>query len=664
MRARDILGPQGPLARAIAGYELREGQLRMADVVEDALAGDHIALVEAGTGTGKTLAYLIPALLSDKKIIVSTGTKTLQDQIMEHDLPLIEAHSGLGVHAACMKGLANYLCLRRYSEFLTSAQTDQGPLSRDVPALVRWRDTTRAGDRSELAGVAGDAAIWAHVTSGSDTRIGARCRHYEECFVTRMKRAAEEAQLVVVNHHLFFADLAVRGSHAGAAVLPEYDAVVFDEAHQLEDVATEFFGVRVSSARLETLVRDAQRALLTSASTSASIGTRLLRTVLETGAEFFSALPRGGSAESARVPLPGEAFAGRLQDRMHALDTALEAVWAHCRGRAAESEALAQTARRAQQMRDNIATIAEGGNRTHVTWTETRGRSVSIGASPVDVSRILREEVFFRAKACVMTSATLSLAAGSTSGPFDFAKQRLGIDFEAIEEIVASPFDYAEQAALYLPPAMPDPRDARYLDRAADEIVSLVELTRGGAFVLCTSYRAVNELVARVRPRTSHLHVLVQGDAPNSILLDRFRALEHAVLFATASFWEGVDVPGHALRLVVIDKLPFDVPSDPLIVARCERLRETGEQPFMSYLVPAAALALKQGFGRLIRTATDRGIVAILDGRITKKGYGKVFLRSLPPARRCTSQQELAMFWDAESGVDTPRAPDVPATAL
>jgi ATP-dependent DNA helicase DinG len=333
-------------------------------------------------------------------------------------------------------------------------------------------------------------------------------------------------------------------------------------------------------------------------------------------------------------------FTGELETRMHALDSALEALAAYASNRVAESEAVAQIARRATQIRDDVATVAEGGRGKNVTWTEVRGRRASIGASPVDVSTLLREELFYKTRSVVLTSATLA-----TGGSFEFIARRLGIDFAVDEAILESPFEWDAQAALYVASHLPDPREPAYLAAAAQEVCELVDVTGGGAFVLCTSFRVMGELARRATPLIDG-PVLVQGEAPKNALLARFREAGDAVLFATSSFWEGVDVPGRALRLVVIDKLPFDVPSDPLVEARCARMTEAGEQPFMKYLVPSAALALKQGFGRLVRTRRDHGIVAILDRRLVTKGYGRVFLKSLPPARRCETLEEVRSFWE------------------
>jgi ATP-dependent DNA helicase DinG len=639
------LGTRGRLARALPGYEARPAQLAMAEAVERALRDDSTLLVEAGTGTGKTMAYLVPALLSGKKVVISTGTKTLQDQIVQRDLPLLAAQLERPVQAAVMKGLQNYLCLRRYEEFRRSAASLNEASGRHLPLLERWRETTPNGDRAELNELAQDAAIWAEVQSSSETRIGPKCTYHEACFVTRMRREAEAAQLVIVNHHLYFADLALRGPHGGG-VIPDHAAVIFDEAHMIEDVATDFFGVSVSTSKIEVLVRDAQRAFAAAGLFSRS--ERLLGALSLTAARFFETLPRARSGESGRLPLPPETFVVRMQDSMFALDNALDALASFAQNEQSESEAVAQIARRAEQIRNHVALIADGGPGDHVTWTSLRGRSVSIGSSPVEIGEILRDKLYLRAGATVLTSATLC-----TGDSFDYVKSRLGLDADASELRLDSPFDFARQAALYLPRGLGDPREDIFVERAAEQLLALVELTQGGAFMLCTSIRMMQRLAERTRKQLRQ-RVFVQGEAPNASLLDAFRSDGNAVLFATAGFWQGVDVPGRALRLVIIDKLPFDVPTDPLVSARCHRMKERGQEPFMRYLVPSAALTLKQGFGRLIRSQADRGIVAILDERVATKGYGKVFLRSLPAARRCTSLEEVAAFWNEPVSTSAP----------
>ncbi len=637
MRASDLLGPRGSLAKSIEGYEHRPSQMAMADAVEDAIAHDGVLLVEAGTGTGKTWAYLLPALLSGRKVIVSTGTRTLQDQIMESDLPLLAKHLDVPVDAACMKGLGNYLCLRRYTDFRKSATAAVPRLARQLRVVEEWRERTSTGDRTELA-LPEDVDIWSYVQSGSDTRIGARCTYHDACFVTRMRQRAQQAQIVVVNHHLFFADLAMRGGHGGG-VLPDYDVVIFDEAHRLEDTATLFFGTSVSTGMLERLARDATRALQ-------SVGGDVRRAeIVRTAAEaFFQLLPRPtDTREGGRTAIDRSLFTGALEERFFALDDALEALSAHCRLRTAESESVGQIARRAGQMRHGLACVAEGAGPRAVAWMAKRGAGVAVGVSPVDVSSVLERNLFGVTDSVILTSATLT-----TGGDFSFIKRRLGITCEVDELSLPSPFDFGAQAALYIPEHVADPRSSRFVDDATKEILGLVAVTEGGAFVLCTSLRMMHTLARTCRPDLiDRKHeVLVQGMRPKAALLEQFRASGDAVLFATASFWEGIDVPGDALRLVIIDKLPFDAPNDPLVQARCERIEQRGGNAFMELLVPSAALTLKQGFGRLIRSQRDRGLVAILDSRTVKKGYGRVFTRSLPPASRCYSLAEAKAFWE------------------
>ena len=628
MDAGHLLGPTGPLARGVTGYEHRPGQIRMARGVQEVLEHDGTLLIEAGTGTGKTWAYLIPAALSGRRVLVSTGTRALQDQIMEKDLPALKRHLGIEIDAACVKGLANYLCLRRFGEFQRSADAMQPRFSRSLPLLRTWIESTESGDRADLDAIAEEDPIWARVVSGSDTRIGARCDYYDDCFVTRVRRRAESAQLIVVNHHLFFADLALRDT-GFASVLPDYDAVIFDEAHQIEDTATLFFGSRLSTAMLERLVRDA-RGAIHGEKGGKRHETRLLDAVLQHTSNFFSALPT--NANGGRAPLPADAIPER---ELFALDNALAELAALCRNVKPPQENVLQIARRADQLRDALGSLEAPGQ---VSWSLGGGRSPSVGSSPIDVGPLLRDRLHERIPCTVFTSATLT-----TGGNFEFVKRRLGIDAEVSEEMVESPFQYEAQATLYAPTHLPDPRASDFPDAAAKEILELIRMSDGGAFVLCTSLRMMRILAKRVGDELDY-EWFVQGDAPKQTLLDRFRDQGNAVLFATSSFWEGVDVPGSALRLVIIDKLPFEVPSDPVVAARCERIDQAGESSFMRYLVPAAALSLKQGFGRLIRTTQDRGVVAILDSRIRTKGYGKVFLRSLPPARVCDTLDEASQL--------------------
>ncbi len=640
----DLLAPGGGLERAIPHYEDRLEQRAMSAAVERALADERPLIVEAGTGTGKTLAYLIPALQSGKRVVVSTGTRALQDQIARHDVPLLRSILARPFAAVTLKGVANYVCRRKLSE-LAGRRADT-----TTAAVVDWTTYTETGDRSELDWLAEDAPFWTEVTTTPDARIGPRCPYFERCFVTQARRLAEQAQLVLVNHHLYFADRVLRSAHPGARVLPDHDAVIFDEAHQLEDVATEHFGAKVSTHALSTLIRDAHGAMAGMPLWTGRASVDVLHAVERAGIKLFS-LVRGALAgqlgADSRVPLPQGLF--DHADRQAAwfeLDTALEEV-----ARVAESEgepspdeeadtgsraALAGVARRARELRDALAAIAEQRQKSHVYWGEIRPTGTLLTASPIDVADLLRRHVIRAGPTTIFTSATLS-----AGGELTYTRSRLGLD-EADELIVTSPFDYERQAMLYVPRDLPPVGDG-FTAEAAARIRELLAITHGRAFLLFTSHRALREAATMLAdlpfPR------MVQGDAPRATLIDRFRATPNAVLFGTGSFWEGVDVPGDALSLVVIDKLPFSPHTDPLIAARMQTIAEAGGDPFAQIQLPAAAIALKQGFGRLIRRRDDRGIVAILDARIVTRTYGRVFFDTLPGGLPRTSALEQVKRW-------------------
>ena len=655
-----MLGPGSPLSENLPGYEDRPGQLAMAEAVEEALGQERPLFVEAGTGTGKTLAYLVPAILSGKKVVISTATRALEEQIFAKDLPIVRsilAPLGVEFQAALMKGLSNYVCKRRLAELLGSDGASRVGSDRDLARLVDWAKQTESGDRAELATLAEDAPAWRDVQSSSDTRIGAGCTYFDECFVTRMRREAEEATLVVVNHHLLLADLALRRGRGGdyASAIPPYDAVIFDEAHQIEDIATDFFGVRVSSSRVEALVRDARRALiavklLTVLGTGE--GKSLLDGVTAGSARFFMALGSRSNhaAGEARRILSDRDLAGDVGAAHAALDGALDGLWAlalaHDR-----HEALSVIARRVKELRSDLRAVlsrsvasGDGELSAHVAWLDLRERSVAIGASPVELGPTLREALFDRVPGVVCTSATLATGASDGVASFHFARARLGAPPETRELIVPSPFDIPGRAALYLPRDLPEPADPAFEAAAVERIVELVGVTGGGAFVLCTSTRAMKGFHRALGHRLSQ-PLFVQGEAPKHLLLSKFRASGHGVLVATMSFWEGVDVPGHALRLVILDKIPFAVPTEPVVAARCAQIEREGGNPFAEYSVPVAGITLKQGFGRLLRTKKDAGIVALLDRRAVTKGYGKRLLAGLPPATRMHSMDEVRAFW-------------------
>jgi len=649
--ARDVLGPGSPLAKALPGWEHREGQLAMAQAVEVALEEERHLLVEAGTGTGKTLAYLVPAVLSGRKVVVSTATRALQEQIFVKDIPLVAqalAAYGVPVKAALMKGLSNYACLRRFEEARSSGAHT---VDREFLRIEAWMRQTESGDRAELSDLPEDARAWLSVASSSETRIGVGCEHHGRCFVTRMRREAEDAQIVVVNHHLFLADLALRTGPRGAhaSVIPAYDAVIFDEAHQVDDIATDFFGTRVSSAKVESLLHDAERTLAR-ANALEALKNGPVRGTLEQAREasktFFALLASTAAAAGEGRKTLGEDSLGRdVRDAHLALDLRLQALEAIALIRS--EEAVQMLGHRAGELRDSLRNILQGTRVEEdgevgdvVRWVDVRSRSVSLGASPVDVGGALRSALFDRVPTVIGTSATLA-----TGGAFHFARSRIGAPPGTDELLVHSPFDFASRAALYLPEDLPEPSDPRFTEQAADRIAELVYVTGGGAFVLCTSTRAMRAIHGLLRSRIS-LTLMMQGERPKHMLLSKFRASGKAVLVATMSFWEGVDVPGWALRLVILDKIPFAPPDDPVIAARCARMDREGGNGFTQYSVPSAAMTLKQGFGRLIRSQKDAGIVAILDRRIVKKGYGKTLLASLPPARRVRELEELKVFWN------------------
>ncbi len=641
-----VLAPGGALQRAMPDYEDRAEQRAMSAAVARALEDNRPLIVEAGTGTGKTLAYLVPALESGKRVVVSTGTRALQDQIARHDIPLLKSLVERPFEAVVLKGVSNYVCKRRLAELAS-----RGP-DVSVDALVDWAEHTRTGDRAEVEWLGEDAPLWKEVTTTPDARIGPRCPYFERCFITQARRAAETAQLILVNHHLYFADRALRAAHPGARVLPDHDAVIFDEAHQLEDVATEHFGARISTHRVAELVRDAQLALAAMPLWGGRSADDAIRSVERAGISLFASV-RSHLIGEDRVQLPTGLFDHpERQIRWFELDNALEHLARTAEEDSEESPdedngtraALAGLARRCRELRDDLATIAEQRQKTHVYWGEARPTSTTLTAAPIEVADLLRRHVIASGPTSIFTSATLAAA-----GELGYARTRLGLD-DAEELIVASPFDYTRQAMLYVPRDLPPPAHDDFSAAAAARTVELLAITSGRAFLLFTSHRAL-KAAARLLDKLPYPR-LVQGEAPRATLIERFRATPHAVLFGTSSFWEGVDVPGDALSLVVIDKLPFDPHTDPLVAARMQAAAELGKDPFATIQLPAAALALKQGFGRLIRRRDDRGIVAILDNRVVTRGYGRVFLDTLPAGLPRTSALEQVKRWWLHQSVE------------
>jgi ATP-dependent DNA helicase DinG len=641
---RDIFGPGGLLERSmIGGYEHRPGQLQMAEAIHDAFANHHHAIVEAGTGTGKTLAYLIPAICSGRRVVISTATKSLQEQLYQKDVPFLQKHFAPNLKVAVMKGRSNFLCLAK-----AHAMSDQ-PMLRgmeEVDAfrqILPWAKLTETGDRTELTFLPDNSDLWSRIDARRDTCTGQKCPQFNECFVTQMHQRAKDADLIIVNHHLFFADLALKQDDFGS-ILPEYSAVVFDEAHEMEDVASDYFGRQISTFQFEELARDAEHAMrLTNLGTPSLL--RRTQRIRERSRAFFDTFPpRDGRFPFTRNER--EAFLEQNREAYDGLMNTMKGLETEFASLTQKPEELLRIARRSFEIRQELAFLFESNEKNYVYWFERRNKGVFLAATPIDVSQILRERLFEAFDTVILASATLTVG-----NRFEYIRQRLGLDHTK-ENALPHEFDYQSQALLYLPQKIPDVRDAGFAAKAADEIVELLKHSRGRAFCLFTSYAQMNDLFGRVRNRVD-FPLLLQGTAPRSVLLERFKNTRHAVLFATSSFWQGVDVPGEQLSCVIVDRLPFAVPSDPIVAARVRALQEEGRNPFSEFQVPQAVLALKQGFGRLIRTKTDRGVLALLDSRISRMPYGKIFLESLPRYRTTQDLTEVERFLSATPEVQS-----------
>jgi len=643
-----VFAPDGALARAMPDFEPRSGQVEMAAAVARVFADGGVLLAEAGTGTGKTLAYLVPAILSRERVLISTGTKNLQEQIFFKDIPALRDALGIPFTATYMKGRANYLCLHKLDQLNDGA----GPAVHDVflPIIREWSGRTDTGDRAELADLPEDLAFWNEVSATAETCVGTECPRYDDCFVTKMRQRAAASDVVIVNHHLLCADAALR-QNAYGEVIPACSRAIVDEAHQLEDVATQYFGYSVSNYRLEELARDVERLVASGAvddRKSRDDITKAVERVRDHAKAFFTELAfahrgEGRVKSEERVRATEESLAHAHGGAAH-LSGALDIVQSTLAllpkaGRAgadeppdeggpdpdAVNESVAALARRAGELRDELRFLLRAGDEEYVYFVEFRGRGVFLRAAPIDVSTIVRELLLERMQTTVLTSATLTV-----DGGFDYIRSRLGIR-DADELRLASEFDFERQAILYLPPRMPDPRSDAFAVAAGREVIEILKRTRGRAFVLFTSY-ATMRAVQAIAELALDYPILGQGTAPRSQLLNRFRATPHSVLFATSSFWQGVDVVGEALSCVIVDKLPFASPRDPITAARIDAIRAHGGDPFGEYQVPLAVLALQQGLGRLIRHRRDRGVLAVLDPRLRTKGYGRRFVASLPPA--------------------------------
>jgi ATP-dependent DNA helicase DinG len=645
VRVDRVFDANGPLAAAVEQFEARPGQRQFAAEVARTFERGGTLVAEAGTGTGKTLAYLVPAALAGRRVLISTGTRPLQDQIFHKDLPALRRALGHDVRAAYMKGRTNYLCLHRM-ERLREASAGLPPPDRLwLERIVEWAGDTDTGDRAEIDDLPDDLPLWGDVSATSEQCLGRDCPVFSTCFVTRMREAAAGSDIIVVNHHLLCADAAVK--HGGfGEVIPECDLTVIDEAHQLEDVVTNYFGISLTLTRVDELARDTARTAGLLPSEMAMVGLDLVRSMTQAqqaARHLFDAarlqlLTRPDGANERSIITPG--LASHLHEAARGLDGALAGFTRAAARPPAGSEIptdLIPLSQRADALRRDVALLTSVEDGRYVYFVEQRGRSIQLRAAPIDPSEIIRDEVLGGRFATILTSATLSV-----EGSFGYALDRLGLR-EARTLSVPSEFDYRTQALLYLPAEMPDPRSRDFNGSAAAEIEALLECSRGRAFVLFTSYAAMREVRDELEGRLPW-PLLVQGDAPRSALLRDFRATPHAVLLATSSFWQGIDVAGDALSCVIIDRLPFASPGDPIVAARIAAIQARGGEPFHEYQVPLATLTLLQGLGRLIRTRADRGVLAVLDPRLTRMRYGRRFLASMPPFPITSDRRAVAHF--------------------
>jgi ATP-dependent DNA helicase DinG len=647
-----FFGPSGVLSQRHPAYEFRRGQLAMASAVEEAIDQKRHLIVEAGTGTGKTLAYLLPIIKSGKRVIVSTGTKNLQEQLFFKDVPFLE-HALFGestngeprLKVCYMKGRANYLCRKKLYDLTGQPILNGLDEINEFRTLLDWDKQTSTGDRAELTTLPETSPLWAKLNASAEHCIGSKCSEFERCFITAMRRKAAESDIIIVNHHLFFADLSVKlaaEKAPDAGVLPTAACVIFDEAHELEDVATSYFGISVSNLKVEDLLRDLEITIREKKVVSTDL-LQISGRIRERSQFFFSLLPEGDGRfafdnREEFLEEFGSEFIG-LKNVVRQLHSELQAI-------PNKPDEVHNLIRRTDELHAQLSFLMESREKNTVYWIERRGgrgkfakaENVFLQATPIDVSAILRQSLFDRFDSIVLTSATLAVANG-----FDYVKSRLGLD-GARELIVPSHFDYESQALFYVPPDMPDPRESSFTQKATMRIRQLLEITRGRAFCLFTSLAQMQQVHDALLGQLSY-PMLLQGSAPKTALIEQFRATPNAVLFATSSFWQGVDVQGEQLSCVIIDKIPFAVPSDPIVQARGRAIDESGGNAFFDYSVPAAVITLKQGFGRLIRSLNDRGLLVLLDNRILKKQYGKVFVQSLPAYTRTTDIRKVEEFF-------------------
>ncbi|MCF8083120.1 MAG: ATP-dependent DNA helicase [Deltaproteobacteria bacterium] len=643
---QDILGPEGKLAQFLEGFEFRPSQLKMALDLMAAIQHKKGAIAEAGTGTGKTFAYLVPLILSDKKSVISTGTKNLQEQIYFKDLSLLKKAAGLSSHAVLMKGRKNYVCLERYHHYFSQApmRDEARPDMKD--RLDAWLQTTEFADRAEVSWLPEADTLWDLISASSDQCLGVECPYHDRCFLGRLRREAAGAKMIIVNHHLFFADMKVKAGGFGE-IIPRFQVAVFDEAHQVEEVAAGYLGERISTRQLQELISDCQKEIRgPEGIENGGVGAAL--TEIQVGmAEMRDRLSRGEDRGSIDPERLGILRAGPGQRILKGLERVGREMPLNETNRSERQAILL----RARDLGQGLELILNQQDSTWLTWYERRGKLVVLHATPLDISASLHELLYPKVQSTLFTSATLS-----AKGTFDYIRSRLGLREETHEAIYPSHFHFETQCMLYVPRDLPLPADPEFGPAAAGRVTEILKLSKGRALVLFTSYHNLNLVWERVKDQLPY-DILRQGDAPRSVLLKAFREDIPSVLMATGSFWQGVDIPGEALSCLIMDKLPFASPTDPLVAARIDAVRRNGGNPFMEYQVPAAIIAFKQGMGRLIRSSADRGIMAVLDGRILSSPYGRHFLESLPPIPMGHHLSDIAEFFKSTPTTEVKNAP-------
>lgn len=620
------------MAQSLKDFEYRPSQVQMAQLIDTCIQKKTYAILEAGTGTGKTLAYLTPLVLSGRKAVISTGTKNLQEQIFLKDIPLLESAMASHIDALLMKGRTNYLCRFKYLRYISQSSLMVPDKEKIRQRIDEWMKTTTFGDRAELHWLSDNDPLWENISATSEQCLGSECLHMEECYLNMVRKKAAQSQLIIVNHHLFFADLKVKKGGFGE-IIPRFQVAVFDEAHKIEEIATSYFGESLGTMQLLQFLKDMEKELDGSSR-------KKFEKHLDSIRKGINDLQTLFADSEARGQLKGEVLTkiheGPSRDIRHGLNfIQQQAVLKDFRNASFQS-----LANRAEEMVQSLEKIFSFHDPNWLDWYEKQRRGMTFHASPLDVSRSLQELLYDKVKSIIFTSATLS-----TNGRFDYIRSRLGLNENIKEGIYPSHFDFQKQALLYIPKDLPLPNEPNFGLKTAHRIQDILQITLGRALILFTSYHNLNQVHEALNENIPYT-VYKQGDAPKTVLLERFKQETHSVLMATGSFWQGVDVPGDSLSCLIIDKLPFDSPGDPLVAARIESIKARKGNPFMEYQLPSAIIALKQGMGRLIRQSSDRGVLAILDMRIITTRYGRFFFDSLPPIRVCHELDDLERFFE------------------